>query len=334
MADIDQVVEGLLTSRDPSVRYFTLTEVLALSTRSGAVRNALAAIPSGPRVRALLRGQRKDGGFGVYPYAKWTGAFWRLVSLVELAIPQGYPLGLRALGQVLAWLRSPQHLRTIRTVDGLVRQHATQEGYTLAVATHLGVANDERVRELVESLLTAQWPDGGWNCDSKPHVTHSSFHETIGPLWGLSEYAGATGDEAATAAAARASEFFLSHRMFRSHRTGGVAHGEFVKFHYPPYWHYDVLWGLLVLARAGRIEDPRATEALDLVESKRGKDGRWRSDGRQYWRAPGSTGSGVEVVDWRRGGASEMVTLNALRVLRASGRIRPAASNGFSATPS
>ena len=35
----------------------------------------------------LLAGQRRDGGFGVHPYRKWTGAHWRLVSLVELEVP-------------------------------------------------------------------------------------------------------------------------------------------------------------------------------------------------------------------------------------------------------
>ena len=37
----------------------------------------------GPKVTALLAGQRPDGGFGVRPCSKWTGAHWRLVSLVE-----------------------------------------------------------------------------------------------------------------------------------------------------------------------------------------------------------------------------------------------------------
>jgi hypothetical protein len=66
-----------------------------------------------------------------------------------------------------------------------------------------------------------------------------------------------------------------------------------------PYWHYDVLWGLLVLSRFEKLGDPRATEALGLLEAKRGRDGRWGVDGRPYWRAPGLEGSNVEAVDWR-----------------------------------
>jgi len=314
-------VAWLLASRDASVRYLTLTEVIEESPRSRQVRANREVISTGPRVSALLEGQRRDGGFGVHPYRKWTGAFWRLVSLVGLAIPPGHPAAVAAAGQVLAWLRSPQHRRTIGVVDGLVRQHATQEGYGLAVCCRLGMARDERVGGLVDSLLGSQWPDGGWNCDPRPGVTHSSFHESVGPLWGLAEYAQATGNQAAGEAAERAAELLLVHRLFRSHRTGRVTHQEWLKLHYPPYWHYDILHGLLILSRCGKAPDPRATEALDLIDAKHGQDGRWRADGRRYWRPPGSQGSNVEAVDWGRGGPNEMVTLNALRVLRAAGRL-------------
>lgn len=44
----------------------------------------------------LLAGQQPDGGFGPDPYRKWGGAFWRLVSLVDLAVPAETP-GVREL---------------------------------------------------------------------------------------------------------------------------------------------------------------------------------------------------------------------------------------------
>jgi hypothetical protein len=86
----------------------------------------------------------------------------------------------------------------------------------------------------------------------------------------------------------------------------------------PPYWRYDILQGLLVLSRFGKLPDPRASEAIELILEKRHRDGCWRANGRSYWRSPGSDGSGTEVVDWGRRGPNEMVTLNALRVLRAA----------------
>jgi hypothetical protein len=243
--------------------------------------------------------------------------------LVELAIPEQHPRALAAADHVLSWLWSSEHLGRIETIAGLVRQHASQEGNALAVCCRLGLARDRRVQALVESLLRAQWPDGGWNCDPNPRARHSSFHESLHPLWGLAEYARVTGDAEAIAAADRASELFLGHRLFRSHTTGAIADEEWLKLHYPAYWHYDVLQALLFLSRRGRATDPRATEALDLIEAKRGPGGTWAPQGRRYWRLPGASGGGVEVVNWGRWGPNEMLTLNALRVLRAAGRLTP-----------
>jgi hypothetical protein len=49
-------------------------------------------------------------------------------------------------------------------------------------------------------------------------------------------------------------------------------------------------------------------------------DGRWQPGG-CWWCPPGTrAGSGpVEVVDWGRSGPNELLTLNALRVLKAAG---------------
>ena len=40
-------------------------------------------------------------------------------------------------------------------------------------------------------------------------------------------------------------------------------HPSFVDLHYPPYWHYDVLEGLVLCAHLGLLDDPRAQDALD-----------------------------------------------------------------------
>jgi hypothetical protein len=276
-----------------------------------------ARVLEGPKVRALLGGQQEDGGFGVNVYAKWAGAHWRLVALVELGVPAGDPSCVAAAETVLAWLTGKAHRAGVRTVDGLARRCASQEGNALAVCSRLGLAADPRVRLLAESLVGWQWPDGGWNCDPRATGRRSSFHESLAPAWGLHEYWAATGEQAAEEAAERTAELFLAHRLFRRHGTGEPIHPSFVVLHYPPYWHYDVLQALVVLARMGLAGDPRAADALELVDNRRLADGRWRTGGR-WWKPPGSKGSNVEVVDWGRSGPNEMVTLNALRVLRAA----------------
>jgi hypothetical protein len=315
----DPAIQWLLDSEDPSIRYFTLTDVLGKTSRSSKVRAARDRILDGPRVRRLLTGQKRDGGFGVHPYQKWTGAHWRLVSLVELGVPAGEPRACAATDQVLRWLTGDAHRRRIRRIDGRTRRCASQEGNALAVCCRLGMADDPRVRYLAQSLVEWQWPDGGWNCDKVPRACHSSFYESLSPLWGLIEYYRATGDSDCRQAARRAAELFLEHRLFRSDKTGAVINPEWLQLHYPLYWHYDILQAMLILSRLGPLADPRLNEALNILEAKRLPNGTWKSEG-FYWRPPGKRASNIEVVDWGRSGPNPMITLNALRALKAAGR--------------
>jgi hypothetical protein len=302
----DGSLEWLLASEEPAVRALARRDLLGEPEPRGD------EILAGRVVRTLL-----DAPLDVNPYKKWQGAHWRLVSLVEL----GAPADDRALDgaeHVLAWLTGDGHRRGIPTIDGLVRRCASQEGNALAVCCRLGLAGDARVQLLAESLVQWQWPDGGWNCDRRASGRRSSFNESLPPMWGLHEYAEATGDTAARDAARRTAELFLEHRLFRALSTGEPIHPSWVVPHYPPYWHYDAPQALLVLARMGLAADPRAGDAVDELLARRRPDGTWRA-GSRWWRPPGSTSSNVECVDWGDV-AHQMVTLNALRILGAAER--------------
>jgi hypothetical protein len=333
----DPGVRWLLGSGDPSVQYFTVTDLLDESEDSTEVEKLHDMIPRGPRARTLLSGQQADGGFGVHPYQKWTGAHWRLVSLVELGIPKGFRPGVRATDLVLKWLLGESHLSNIPKINGLYRRCASQEGNALAVCSRLGLADNPNVGKLALGLLEWQWPDGGWNCDRKEDAHHSSFNESLSTLWGLVEYHEANKDREVRKGIEKAAEFFLKHRIFLSCRSSEARPPEtfhsqvsravhsITDLHYPLYWHYDILQALTILHRAGKLDDPRTGEALDLLEKKRGPDGLWRPEG-YYWTIRRKQSkvnvSNVEIVDWGRKGPNEFITLNALRVLKASGRVK------------
>lgn len=315
MNENDSTVRWLLESKDPSIVYLARRDLL--DDEDLRIRKK---IPSGPKVSALLSGQESGGGFGVHPYRKWIGSHWRLVSLVELAIPKDNPRTRKAAEEVLVWISDA--LRNSKTkVSKFTRKHASVYGNPLGVFSYLGLAEDARVKQIAESLVEWQWPDGGWNCDPNPSARHSSFYESLAPLWGLILYQKETGNKEISEAVNKASEFFLSHQLFKSHTKGTVANPQWLKLHYPLYWHYDVLQGLHVLSLAGKINDTRTIEALDIIESKRRKEGYWVAEG-FYWHPlkKGNTGS-TDVVDWGRKGPNEMISLNALRVLRAAKRL-------------
>ena len=93
---LDPTVNWLLDSGDPSIRYLTLTKVLDRPSDSREVLAVKKQIPNGPIVKTLLSGQRADGGFGVHPYQKWTGAHWPLSRrpyLLETSLPGVFAAG-------------------------------------------------------------------------------------------------------------------------------------------------------------------------------------------------------------------------------------------------
>jgi hypothetical protein len=333
----EAAVDFLLRSDEPAVRVMARRDLLGEKAHEDTT-----AILSGPKVSALLTGQQPETfrpgrgwrswpgarfGFGVNPYHNWTGAHWRLVSLVELGLPVGEPRALAAAEQVLGCWARPERLDAVPVIDGLARRCASQEGNALAVCCRLGLAEDERVQLLADSLLGWQWPDGGWNCDPKATGQRSSFHESLAPAWGLHEYAVATGHAAARSAAERAAELFLSHRLFRSLSSGKPVRADWLVLHYPPYWHYDILQGLHILVRLGHAADPRLDDAADVLEHGRSADGTWSPEG-WWWKSPGAGRDAArgqrawnaEVVDWGRSDPNEMITLNAMRVLHSMGR--------------
>jgi hypothetical protein len=158
-------------------------------------------------------------------------------------------------------------------------------------------------------LLDEQLSDGGWNCEAENGSTRSSFHTTICVLEALLEYELVNGSNTAmTEARHRGQEYLLERRLLRRLSTGEVIDPTWTQFSFPNWWHYDVLRGLEYLRRAGLTPDERMVEAIELVESKRDKDGRWPLENQH----PGTMAVDVGEVE---GQPSRWNTLRALRVL-------------------
>lgn len=312
------VVERLCASADPSVRYIAQTK-LKPASRSKA-RALQEQIRSSARVRALLTGRNRRGELPHHPYAKWYGAHWVLVSLADLGYPGGDASLIPLREQVYRWLLPErEHVRERR---GLAFIHASQEGNAIFAMLTLGLG-DERIDVLVDRLLNCQWRDGGWNCDVDASGATSSFMESLTPVRGLALHAKLTGDHRSADAVRRGAEVFLSRRLYLRRRDGKPISPRFLQLHFPCYWHYDVLFGLKVMAEARVIGDRRCRDALDLLESKRLADGGFPAEAK-YYQAGGGATNRRSPVDW--GGTStrrsnEFVTADALWVLKEVGRI-------------
>jgi hypothetical protein len=312
----------LAGDREPSIRLWIVTRVLDRGERSPEVTRLRRMVRTSPRVEALLAERRADGTLPYHPYiSKWYGPHWVLAALADL----GYPPGDRSLiplrDQVLAWLFSEDYRRFGGMVKGHVRMHASIDAGAVHSLLVLGL-DDSRVDDLVERIVAAQWPDGGWNCDRDATGRVSSFHESLIPMRALALYARLKGDGVARAAMKRASELFLTRQLFRRRHGGRIIHPSFVKLHYPPYWHYDILFALTVMSEAGFIGDRRCAPALDLLESKRLEDGGFPAEAR-YYKPTREMVPMHSLVDW--GGTSvrrmnPWVSARALGALHAAGR--------------
>lgn len=324
---MQEIIQRLLQSEEPAIRYKVRVNVLGEARDSAPSKRLRGQIRRSPRVRALLSERREDGTIPHSAYSKWYGAHWVLPMLADLGFPPG-DRSLHPLREQVcrAWLNS-EHVQRVPVIQGRARRCGSQEGNALWSLLTLGL-DDERCDQLGRNLMKWQWPDGGWNCDRKPQAANSSFHETLIPLRALTLYGRLRKNRRAAAAAKRAGEVFLKRRLFRRQRDGKIMNSRFLKLHYPPYWHYDVLFGLKVMAEAGFIGDARCADALDLLESKRLADGGFPAEAKWYVVPreiqPGKRrSSGRSLVDW--GGASarrmnEFVTVDALYVLAAAGR--------------
>ena len=176
-------------------------------------------------------------------------------------------------------------------------------------ALALGACLGRPTESLARRLVSEQLEDGGWNCEA-PKSTRSSFHTTICVLEGLLEYERAVEPAPAiTAARRRGEEYLLERSLFRRRSTGEVANPEFLELAFPPRYHYDVLRALDYFRDAGIQPDPRMSDAVRLIESRRQSDGRWLLE-RAYDEALAFP-CGESV-----GEPSRWNTLRALRVLR------------------
>ena len=310
----DRFVMGWLLDSDPSVRWQVLRDLAGAPAQEvGAERARVATEGAGARLLAL---QGDDGRWGAPPATwnrGWDSTMHALMLLRDFGLDPSSDQARGAVALVrecVTWKGcAPSECDANPFFAGEVEPCINAQ--VAAAGAYFG----QDVRGIVDRLLGEQLSDGGWNCEAPRRSTRSSFNTTICVLEALLEHertGGAT--PGVTEARRRGQEYLLERRLFRRLSTGEVIERDrkggaaWTRFAFPTWWHYDVLRGLDYLRSAGIAPDERVAEAIGLVESKRGSDGRWMLEARYSGVMP------VEIDDGE-GRPSRWITLRAQRVL-------------------
>ncbi len=296
-------VDSWLLEGDPAVRWQVLRDLLDAPPKEWrAERRRVGTKGWGARLLAL---QDSDGGWAGALYSpKWTSTTYTLLLLERLGLDRGHPQALA--GCRLLWQGARFYGGGLNLAKTILEPETCITGMLVMLAASFG-HDDPRLDSTVQWLLDEQLADGGWNCESiRSGSRHGSFHTSITVLEALLAYEWSGGAVSVSTAMDAGREFFLDHRLYRSHRTGEVVDDAFARFPFPPRWHFDIVRGLEHFRAAGAHRDDRLADAIDAVRHARRSDGTWP----MYRAYPGRQWFGLETR-----GPSRMSTLRAMRVL-------------------
>jgi hypothetical protein len=316
----------LLEKDNPSVRYFTLSQILDKPASNFEVQEAKKEIMTVGVVPQILAKQN-SGGYWEEPdrfyTAKYKGTVWQLVILAELAADERDERVKKACEFILetsqerksggfsAWLSV--------TVGGGRYSGVLPclTGNMVWSLIRLGFLGDPRVQRGVEWIVQYQrfddgeayppkvWPyEKATSCFSK----HSCHMGVVKALKALAEIPVEKRSTEVADTLDRGIEYMLKHHIFkRSHNLSKVSKPGWLRLGFPLMYQTDVLEILGILTSLG-CKDERLQEAVDLVLSKQDENGMWTLENTFNGR--------FQVNIEQKGAVSKWVTLNALKALK------------------
>ena len=286
----------LLEPENPSVRYWTLTDILDQPVDDPEVQQTMAAIAHQPLVRQLFSPQRPEGYWGddeTKPY-RAQGA---VTALTLLHILGAAPDSRTAVG-CESFLRFCQHESggfslARRTRSGIF---PCTTGEHLPFLVYFGLGDDPRVRAAFAFLIEEMSADAPLDCERYQH--QGCLWGAIAALNGLAVLPIDIRSMQSERAVRR-----LADTLLDAEYDFDGEHRRWLTFGVPRAW--DLLSALRALASHGYAQDPRFMPLLNHVLHRQDDQGRWRC---------GSVSRTWPIE--RRNQPSKWVTLDALRVLK------------------
>jgi len=329
MADWKSVLKAdptdwLLDTDNPSVRYFTLTDILEKPVEDRKVRETKRDIMKTGVVPKILTKQKRQGYWETpqdFYRAKYKGTVWQLIILAELGADGSNEHIKKACEFILENSQDRQS-------DGFAyiawkggggdhdKAIPCLTGNLVWSLIRLGYLEDSRVQRGVDWIVKHQrFDDGveapkGWPYDRYRSCwgRHTCHMGVVKALKALAEIPPNRRSPDVKTTIEKGAEYMLKHHIHkRSHDTSRVSKPKWLRFGFPLMWNTDALEILGILTRLG-YKDQRMQEAVDLVTSKQDDQGMWTLE---------STFNGrFQVNIEQKNKPSKWLTLNALRALK------------------
>lgn len=268
---VTELINWLLEG-DPSIRWQVMQD-LQNADFSNVFKMRRQMTKEGWAAQLLNLQDKETGmwGNGLYN-PKWISTHYSMLFLKRIGL---LPNKQTTIGSTLLFNKGLKS-------DGGINFSKNDKSETCITGMVLGICSynalqDNRMENVIDYLLDAQKDDGGWNC--RTDDKHSSFNTTLLVLEGLLAFRETYSDNNRLSDIRNmqkvAHEFLLEHHLFQSHRTGEIAHREFIKLVFPPRWRYNLLSALDYFQTVNFRFDDRFIDALELLNKKKLKNGKW-----------------------------------------------------------
>ncbi len=283
----------LLEENNPSVRYFTLKDILDRSDDDIEVQSAKREIMQTGFVPDILQKQREAEYLKAYPrfYTnKYKGLVWSLITLAELGA-EAVPQIKEQCEYLLEYSQERQdggfsQNTAVKTGGGRINEVIPcLTGNMVWSLIHFGYLDDPRLQKAIGWITRfMRFNDGAATDPQVPPYdrnemcwgTHTCHMGVVKILKGLSAVPPEKRTKEINDTIQKASEFILIHHIYkRSHDLSRKSKPGWLKFGFPLMYQTDVLEILDILTGLG-IKDSRMDDAINVVLAKQDDMGRWK----------------------------------------------------------
>lgn len=315
-----------LLEEDPSVRYFTLKDLMGRPEDDPEVQAAKQNIMDSGIVPEILQKQKEAAYIKAYPrfYTyKYKGLVWSLITLAELGA-ESTPQIKEQCEYLFENAQESQDggfsMNTAKKTGGgrVSEVIPCLTGNMVWSLIRFGYLNDPRLQKGIKWIIRFMRFNDGTEDD--PQVPPYNHYETC---WGLHTcHMGVVKALKALSAVLterrsqeindtieKAAEFLLIHHIYkRSHNLNKASKPGWLKFGFPLMYQTDALEILDILTELG-IKDSRMDEAINLVIAKQDDEGKWRLENNY-------SNDRLLIPFGQKSEQSKWITLRAMRVLK------------------